>query len=510
MSTEQRRICVSICEKDINALLTALRSAENGDFVEIRLDAFGEKDLPAVIDTLNTFLKDSSLSTIITFRPLGQGGFRDIDLPRRLQFWREHGFKLPATFYDLEVDLVELLAETSEGVDWSRVICSFHDFRSGVIDLVTTYERLARTPARVIKLAVTIDDASDNLQVFELLARANLEGRELIAIGMGTAGVATRILALSRGSFLTYVSSNKISPTAPGQLTSTELRDLYRADQIDKTTEVMGIIGCPISHSLSPQVHNAAYKAQALNAVYVPFEVRNLAAFMRGMVQPPTRQMEWKMRGLSVTTPHKQTVMEYLDWIDSAAKEIGAVNTIVIDDEGLKGYNTDAAGFINPLKGRLGNLRDRRCAVLGAGGAARAIIWALLREEADVTVFARNLGRAQSLTGGSPVRISELELASFEGFDLVVNTTVLGMAGEFEQQTPASAEQLGGARLAYDLVYNPVETQFLQEARKAGCETLGGLPMFVAQAAEQFRLWTGREAPIELMRAAATKALTES
>ena len=115
MSTEQRRICVSICERDINALLTALRSAaENGDFVEIRLDALGEKDLPAAVDTLNTFLKDSSLSTIITFRPLGQGGFRDVDLDGRLQFWRERGFKLAATFYDLEVDLVERLVETGE------------------------------------------------------------------------------------------------------------------------------------------------------------------------------------------------------------------------------------------------------------------------------------------------------------------------------------------------------------------------------------------------------------
>jgi shikimate dehydrogenase len=220
--------------------------------------------------------------------------------------------------------------------------------------------------------------------------------------------------------------------------------------------------------------------------------------------------MDWKMLGLSVTTPHKQTVMDHLDWIDSAAREIGAVNTVVIDDEGLKGYNTDAAGFINPLKDRWGNLKDARCAVIGAGGAASATIWALLREGADVAVFARNLERARKLTGQFPVRVYELEHASFKDFDLAVNATVLGMAGEFEQQTPVGAEQLGGARLAYDLVYNPVETQFLQEARRAGCETLGGLAMFVAQAAEQFRLWTGREAPVEVMHAAAITALTET
>ena len=260
-------------------------------------------------------------------------------------------------------------------VDWSRVICSFHDFNGGVSDLVSSYERLARTPARVIKLAVTIDDASDNLQVFELLERAKLEGRELIAVGMGTAGVATRILGLSRGSFLTYAASNRISPTAPGQLTSTELRDLYRADQIDETTQVTGLIGCPVSHSLSPQVHNAAYKAQALNAVYVPFEVRNLAAFMRRMVHPQTRHMAWKMRGLSVTTPHKQTVMDHLDWIDSAAKEIGAVNTIVIEDEGLKGYNTDAAGFINPLKERFAGAGQSKSSTALRNAGSTSTTW---------------------------------------------------------------------------------------------------------------------------------------
>jgi shikimate dehydrogenase len=226
-------------------------------------------------------------------------------------------------------------------------------------------------------------------------------------------------------------------------------------------------------------------------------------------VHPRTRDINWKMRGLSVTAPPQRAVIDHLDWIDPAAREIGAVNTVVIDKELLRGFNTDVTGFMCPLKERLGDLGNVRCAVIGAGGVANAAIWALLQESAAVTVFVRQLERAKTLTEKFAISVSDLQGASFDGFDLVVNATVLGTAGEFEKQTPASAEQLRGARLVYDLVYNPIETRFLREARSAGCETLGGLPMLVAQAAEQFRLWTGREAPREVMQSAAMEALAE-
>ncbi len=327
---------------------------------------------------------------------------------------------------------------------------------------------------------------------------------------MGTAGIATRVLGPSRGSYLTYAAFDHSRPTAPGQLTATELRDQYRVDRINESTQIAGLIGWPVTHSLSPQIHNAAFKSRGLDAVYIPFEVRDLAAFMRRLVHPRSREIDWQMRGLSVTAPHKRAVMDHLDWIDPAASEIGAVNTIVVDEQGLKGYNTDAIGFIRPLKDRLGTLRGLRCAVIGAGGAASAATYALLNDGVGVTIFVRNLDRAKTLTERFDVPALRLEGASFAGFDVVVNATVLGTAGKLEQQTPAEAQQLGGARLAYDLVYNPSETRFLREARNAGCETLGGLPMFVAQAAEQFRLWTGREAPVEVMQSAAMEALSES
>lgn len=508
MSTAERRICVSICERETRGLTTALKhAAQTGHLIEVRLDCINEDALASALENLRRLLPEHTRSTIITFRPQEQGGLRPLTLDQRLQFWREHGFGLPADLFDLEIELAEEFLRTGESVDWSRVICSTHDFSAGNADVENLYERIARTPAELLKVAVMLDDAVDNLGVFNVIDRAAVENRKLIAIGMGSAGVPNRILGPSRGSFLTYASLDDFSPTASGQLTATTLRDIYRVEQITEATSVMGLIGHPIAHSLSPQIHNAAFKSAALDAVYLPFEVRDLGPFMRRMVHPATREIDWPLRGLSVTTPHKQNVMDYLDWIDPAATDIGAVNTVVIDGKQLKGYNTDALGFISALKTQHPGLHGRRYAVIGGGGAARAAIWALLQEGASVSVFVRDLERAKPLEEIFDVTIADLQSAAFAGFDVVVNTTVLGMSGHQEPHTPANAAQLRGARLAYDLVYNPIETRFLREAEQVGCKTLGGLSMFVAQAAEQFRLWTGREAPSNSMHAAAVEAL---
>ncbi|HKO63398.1 MAG TPA: shikimate dehydrogenase [Pyrinomonadaceae bacterium] len=506
MSTAARRICVSICETDVAALTTTIRSAaELGDIVEIRLDCFTEEQLPLAIAELRT---QSSIPTILTLRPHADGG-RDINGDYRIRFWRQSGFSLPATFVDLEVDIAEqLLAEGDTIVDWSRVICSVHDFHDGINDLNLLYERLARIPARVLKIAVVPDDAVDNASIFRLLSRAKSESRELIAIGMGTAGIATRVLGPSHGSVFTYAAFDPRRPTAPGQPSLTELVDQYRINQINEATQVAGLIGDPVSHSLSPQIHNAAFKAQDLNAVYIPFEVRDCGAFIRRMVHPRTREINLNMWGLSVTSPHKRGVIEHLDSIDPVAFEIGAVNTIIVEHKLLRGYNTDAIGFISALKQRIGHLRGLRCAVIGAGGVAMAAIYTLLAEGASANIFVRDIGRAKAVTEKFGVRASEVENSSFDGYDVVINATGLGTAGDLEGYTPVAAAQLRGARLAYDLVYNPTETRFLREAEQAGCETLGGLSMFVAQAAEQFRLWTGRQAPAGVMHAAAAGALS--
>jgi len=374
-------------------------------------------------------------------------------------------------------------------------------------DLSQVYEALRSTPARILKIAVQAHDATDCLPVFQILERALKDGREMIAISMGTAGLATRVLGPSRGAFLTYAALENETGTAPGQISARELKRVYRIEKIDRQTQIFGLIGLPVCHSISPLMHNAAFEATGMNAVCLPFEVRDVKAFIERMIHPRTRELEWDLRGLSITAPHKSAVMDELDWIDPAAEGIGAVNTVVVEDGGLHGYNTDARGLIDPLIQKFGELLGARCAVLGAGGAARAALCGLSQEGAELTLFARDTTKAKVLAEKFDTALETLGKAGFDGFDVVINTTPLGTAGKFEAETPATSHQLRGAHLAYDLVYNPTDTLFLREASEAGCETLGGLSMLIAQAAEQFKLWTGAAASEGVMYEAAEQAL---
>ena len=244
-------------------------------------------------------------------------------------------------------------------------------------------------------------------------------------------------------------------------------------------------------HSVSPHMHNAGFAHEGVDGVYLPFEVGDISAFVKRMVHPLTRELNWNMRGLSVTAPHKQSVMECLDWIEPEAREIGAVNTVVVEKDRLLGYNTDAAGFIEPLLKHMGPLEGRQVAIIGAGGAARAAVWALKRAGAEVTQFVRDVSKTN-------VPCESLSSASFDGYDLVVNAT---------PAAPVTQEQLRGARWVYDLVYNPIETRLIKEAREAGCKTLGGLEMLVAQAKVQFELWTGKTPLGSVMYDSAAAAL---
>jgi shikimate dehydrogenase len=179
----------------------------------------------------------------------------------------------------------------------------------------------------------------------------------------------------------------------------------------------------------------------------------------------------------------------------------------VVENGKLRGYNTDAAALLIPLREKGLDLRDARCAVIGAGGAARSALWILGREGARLTVFARDTEKAHSLAEKFGASCERLDGASFKNFDLVINATPLGTRGAREAETPAHSDILRGARLVYDLVYNPRETLLLREAREAGCETISGIHMLVAQAAEQFRLWTGQPAPLGVMNEAARQML---
>lgn len=507
-------ICVPVCERRASRLPAALaRACDLGDFVELRLDCLAEDELHEALQALPALVSSTTRPLILTLRPRAEGGHSELSEEARLDFWASH---LPlldsgrAFFADIELDLAERFqrAEIQEKrLNWEQVICSHHDFAGVPANLHEIYERMARTPARILKMAVRARDITDCLAVFRLLERALEQARTLIAVAMGEAGMMTRILGPARGSFLTYASADERHATAPGQLGANELRWLYRIERINRETVVTGLLGSPVIHSVSPHMHNAAFEARSLNAVYLPFEVGDASEFLRRMVRPRTREIAWRLRGLSVTAPHKLSVVKHLDQLDQTAREIGAVNTIVMEGEELHGYNTDAAAFLAPLEEIIGPISKLPVALIGAGGAARAALWALNRAGARATLFVREPERARELAAEFGAEVRELEGASFADFKVVANATPLGTRGERESLTPALSSQLRGARLAYDLVYNPSETRFMHEAQAAGCGTLGGLPMLVAQAAEQFRLWTGEEAPRELMFEAARAAL---
>lgn len=508
-SSNSVRICIPVCEQSLGAAERAIaRAAEIGDLIEVRLDCLDPIQIGESFKNAEHLFDQSPRPTILTFRPAEQGGHRKLDTKSRLSFWL---FNRPtsAEFLDIELDLAlnASVFDYGKKVDWTRVICSHHNFVGVPGDLDRIFDRMTQTPARILKIAFQADDITDCIAAFHLLDRARSENREMIAIAMGTAGITTRVLGPSRGAFLTYGALENESATAPGQITARELRTLYRIGRISRQTRIMGLAGLPVTHSISPYIHNAAFESAQFDGVYMPFEVREISSFIKRMVHPRTREIDWNFLGLSVTAPHKTSVMSCLDWIDPAAKEIGAVNTIIVQGDELRGFNTDADALVSPIIPRIGQLREARCAVIGAGGAASAAVWSLRQKGAEVTVFARDVSKARPLAERFGATSKPLGSALFEGYDIVINATPLGTSGAQEAETPATAAQLRGARLAYDLVYNPAETEFLREAREAGCEFIGGLEMLVTQAAEQFRLWTGAVAPEEVMRDAAIRAL---
>jgi shikimate dehydrogenase len=265
--------------------------------------------------------------------------------------------------------------------------------------------------------------------------------------------------------------------------------------KIDGKTRPYGIIGNPVSHSLSPAMHNAAFAALGENRVYLPFPVDDIGAAMLGL-------RGLKISGVSVTIPHKEAVIPYLDGIDPVAERIGAVNTIKCEQlDGttqLRGYNTDWLGAVRPLKERM-PLQGTAAVILGAGGAARAIGFGLLEEGAEITLCSRTASRGRKLAADLGCRWSPLEEAGSLKGEILINATSIGMA-PLQQKSPVAADILKNYKVVMDIVYVPLTTRLLADAYRSGCTTINGLEMLLYQGVAQFELWTGLEAPVEVMR----------
>ena len=495
----QPLICVPITETKAEAFLNAIEeAAQVADIIELRLDYLDEDDLAKLLVELSQHEVIKPL--LFTFRPREQGGRRDLTLADRLSFWRNLPNEIAALiqFADFELDLVEHLAAQTPPIPWHKVICSQHNFDETPANLHEIYERIARTPAAIVKIATKANCIADCLPLFDLMQRGE---KPVIILGMGLPGIATRILALSRGAMLTFGALKRGAESASGQPSATELRELYRAHELTQQSEIYGVIGNPIGHSRSPLIHNAALKAIGRDGVYLPLEVDDAAEFIRDFVHPKTKKLNWNLRGLSVTIPHKLSVMPHLDFISPAAQAVGAVNTLIVKGDELHGDNTDVIGAMKPLEELL-DVKGARAAIIGAGGAARAICYGLQQRGASVTIYARDVHKAQMLADEFNVQAASIT-DSHGNADLVINCTPVGMQGHLSNNeagtSPINADTLRNVQLVYDLIYNPLETQLLKDAKAAGCQTLGGMAMLLGQAAEQFRLWTGEDAPLDVM-----------
>ncbi len=476
------KVCVSVCAKNADELIEKIKRAEEfADVIEIRFDCLDESEVGKSL--LNLPIINGLLAT---FRTPQQGGKRNSALQERLTFWQKfliHN-KNKHFFADFEAD-----SSYYSNLVKGQIIRSTHYFHNKQTynELVETHNFLSKiSPKEVVKIAVQADDITDTIPIWKLLKRATSENQEIIPIAMGEAGKWTRILGLAHGAFLTFASLDSETATAPGQVSAQDLHNVYRVKELDETTDVYGILGSNTSVSLSPYIHNFAFKYHKLNAVFVPLQVHDLDAFIARMVKPETREIELNFKGFSVTIPHKQSIIKHLDFIDETAKEIGAVNTVKIIGGKLHGFNTDAHGFIEPLKAIYDDLKDAKVLILGAGGASKACVYSLEKEGANVTVF----GRADIVN-------FKFQTPNFTEFDIIVNATPLGMRGKAEGETPILAEQMKGVKLVYDLVYIPQETELIKQAKLAGIKTLGGLEMLLAQAVEQQRIWINSNAPIE-------------
>jgi 3-dehydroquinate dehydratase/shikimate dehydrogenase len=328
---------------------------------------------------------------------------------------------------------------------------------------------------------------------------------------MGEMGVPSRILGPARNSAFTFAApdaapatskrgAKKINaaPTAPGQFTACKLRNWYQVHKRQASTKVYGVIADPVAHSLSPLMHNRAFRSRRLDAIYLPFQVpaANMTDFFRVVEQLP-------LAGFSVTIPHKQRVMRHLGSVDALARRIGAVNTVFRRGGRLCGTNTDAIGVTVPLEKRL-RLANAKALVVGNGGAARGAIFALLDKGARVSLTGRNTQRVRALARGCGVEAIDRDKLDRHYFDVLIHATPLGMFPDTERCFFPGAIP---ADVVFDMVYNPLETKLLLNARAQDKETVAGLEMFLTQAAAQFEIWTGERAPQAAMRDAVLEVL---
>lgn len=447
------------------------------DLVEIRLDTVADPDVAGA-------LAGRTGRVIVTCRASWEGGYFRGSEEERLRLL-EQAWTAGAEFVDVEWAAREA-APWIARTKGERLILSKHDFSGVPHDLRDLHHAMRQSPAAIVKIAVTAKRLRDTLPLRELAQTS--PDRAQVLLAMGPAGAVTRILPDRFASAWTYGGDD----WAPGQVSAERLRDEFQFGRVSPHAALYGVVARPSGHSVSPAMHNAAFRAAGVDAVYVPFEAADADDFLAFAAA-------MNVRGASITLPFKVDLLPRVA-ADDLARRVGAVNTLVRDGAGgWIGTNTDVAGLLAPLDGRLA-LDGARAAILGAGGAARGAAIALADAGARVVLHARRVDAARDAANQLGVRYAAMPPEP-GSWDLLVNATSAGMEPRVEE-TPWPDARFDG-RLVYDLVYNPQETRLLREARASGCETLGGLEMLVAQASKQFTHWTGQTPEPGVMHRAA-------
>jgi 3-dehydroquinate dehydratase/shikimate dehydrogenase len=333
--------------------------------------------------------------------------------------------------------------------------------------------------------------------MLDLMSKADVP---TVGMCMGDMGTPTRILAAKFGAPFTYATFHHERALAPGQLSFKQMTEVYHYQNIERDTEIFGVIADPIGHSLSPIIHNAAFHAQGLKKVYVPFRVprENLKQFIEDCYL-------MEIRGLSVTIPHKEAVLQHCTKVDRAVQGIGAANTLMFHDDQIIGYNTDYRAAMDSLtevmnlpSGEM-PLTGRKALVLGAGGVAKAIAFGLTRRGAKVAIAARNPERAKVFRETLKCQVIEWDSRHTVNADVLVNCTPIGMHPNVDE-TPFDRNRLRPSMTVFDTVYNPEQTLLIKNAKEKHGVVVTGVDMFVRQAALQFQYFTGQPAPTDLMR----------
>jgi 3-dehydroquinate dehydratase/shikimate dehydrogenase len=487
------RVCAVVAACTSTEMVRGVRSAlRETRTIELRLDWLrNDAERSRFLRWLSKN-KPKAATFLATCRRLVGGGKFPGNIEHQLS-WLIHAREAGCQWCDLEVETLRKLPNKSIR-DYpvpERVLLSIHDF-----DRTPALPRNLSTPARgevdAVKIAAKAETIGDSIRLLQLARQS----KNFIAVPMGELGLPARILALRQGSVLAYAPVAEA--TAPGQVSLHEMKHLYRAHKLTKQTQVYGVIGDPVGHSLSPLLHNTGFVARRLDAVYLPFLVHRLKDFL---VAVP----EFGIRGFSVTLPHKQTILKYLNECEPLAADIGAVNTVIVRRNGsLYGRNTDYVGVLRALEKKL-RIKGSRVLIFGAGGAARAAAFALAHAGATLAICARREKAAKELARAVGGEIVPRRASCSEFFDAILNATPVGMYPH-DDVSPLASRKLH-CRMVMDLIYRPQRTQLLKIAAQKGITTVSGAEMFVAQGIAQWEIWMEKRAPEAVMRRAVLAAL---